>query len=467
MSLRADYPQRSVDQSEKIIQLTESIAVCLPIACTIGCMLFPMHQFVHRKRNAVSVFAASQQLKSLVLLITRASNPAATKFWANLNDTDRDTIIKAMHVFYAEMLQVQPGKNVAAQRLIPKAQEFRVKDDLTILRLIEANLDEGKDDMAGLHERALVQWVLEQLLIGYGNLEEYRVAQAQKQALQAPSFAFSHLRVATGSITTQDAMEKIDRSGGGTTSTTMTTQGSKVGQKSGESFAASEDTPTPKDEPTPWQSRCGCAQVMFPKRHQQRKTTHGRHRVRVSGLFKEMDQDGDGIITMEEFREEGRRLAPLCEKEELDACFHLLDGEGIGFFNEDRFVLIFKGLTFRSRHGQSKDQEKLNMLTRNTLLRLSMKARGGEQTMERYIRTSRVRRNLMGFQRRLRERFAARQKLQSRTSLSNSSPIPSAAVPSVVEEELSDLIIAEDLSDAQREEKANEQHLPESKVCAI
>lgn len=402
MSLRAEYSQAIVDRSRKIIEWAESIAVMMPIACTVGCMIFPMHQFVYRKRNAVSVFTTSQQLKALVLLITRASNTAINKFWANLNDTDHQTMIRAMHVFYAEMLQMQPGDRLTVQRLIPQAEEFKVKDDATILRLIESSVNNGKDDLAGLHERALVQWVLEQLLAGYTNLERWkeRTNRRSSRSSWGASSRFAGVTTSTSSSNNGSSNGPSNAPGAQLGNLSPANTQGLSNLQSSRSSKETRDLETQEDAGV-----CCCAPKEIPGRR--------KKKVRVSGLFKEMDQDADGILTLEEFREQGRRLAPLCEAEELDDCFHLLDGEGIGFFNEDRFVLIFKGLTYRTNSSKhSADQLKYNTLTRNALLRLSMKARGGEQTMERFARTSRVRRLLMGFQRRLKVRFAEKQKRQ-------------------------------------------------------
>lgn len=350
MSLRAQYTEVVINNSKEVIEWAEGSGVIAPVVSVFVLMMVPVHVFLTRKRHAVAIYHTSQHFKLLLMLITRADRKTLDNFWYGLNDTDHAIMVYTMHVFYAEVLRVQPNGHILGQRLIHEAEEFRIADDAQVLRQVENDLLAGKDDLATLHERALVQWVLEQLIVGYHNVMTQR---SKSQPDGSAALRYDDLDITVG-------------------------------------------TPKQRERKNKCSSCLKQSQVAI-----RRSLLHQRDKVSIRGLYHEMEKDGDNVIEMQEFVEAGRRLAPLVLPHELEACFKLLDGEGVGFFDEDRFALIFKGMTFRGSWA-------CNKKARRTLLRLSMKSPGGQQTIERWSRSSRAYRIIVTMQRRFRARKAQR-----------------------------------------------------------
>lgn len=159
--------QVGLQMSISVISHMENGIIILPGVVTVFWILMILKQFAFRRDRAVKHYQDAQRLRDLMLLATKNSNQELNSFITGLDDVDRRDIKSAMSVLYTQMLGLQPTKHILSQRIIPNAPEYRIAEDAEILqRLSNTTLDLGRNEMKSLHERALLQWVLEQLLLG-------------------------------------------------------------------------------------------------------------------------------------------------------------------------------------------------------------------------------------------------------------------------------------------------------------
>ena len=89
-------------------------------------------------------------------------------FLHSLDDFDCRVLRDAMAVLYTRLFQLRPSTQILRQRPIPEATGFACATDAEVLRRLEREMvRDGRGDLQSVHERALVQWFLEELLEGY------------------------------------------------------------------------------------------------------------------------------------------------------------------------------------------------------------------------------------------------------------------------------------------------------------
>lgn len=163
-------------------QVIEGFAVLLPFLVTGLSVCVPMILFARRTELVVKTMTSAKRLRYLMMLISRCSTQELTNIFLKFTDHDHEVISRFIQLFVAELLHMQVSPQLFKQRLILDAEEMEIVDSSKMMRLIEKQcISKRRDDVDIFHDIFLVQYVIDQLILGYKERFGSEVFQPTKQ----------------------------------------------------------------------------------------------------------------------------------------------------------------------------------------------------------------------------------------------------------------------------------------------
>lgn len=402
----------------------ENAMVVLPFTVFILSMVFPIWRFFHYKRRELNSFYMAQRFRDLMVLIAHHNNAELTQLIEGLDDEDHATIKRTMSIFYAQALHLQPSRHLRHQRLIQEANRHEVRSDLRVLSDLEAVLlDKNKNYMNGTQERALVQWVLDELHAGAA-YEESLTSQAADTPLSTLNLSKRDASGAVGSNSPTNS--GVDYGWRFTDSGAVTAKPSVGGSPPAARVSSLLKNGGGDSIPGLLPRALSMPHIKTPANRFRKRGRYKRDVEEIKSLgrlFDSLDADGDGLITEREFITGGRRLAPMCTDAELLHVYQVFDTDQCRIMSRMDFNEIFQNMVFGwvssspealERAKKAGDQYLADSKQgRQLLMRLAAKTDTNGQTLEWMSRRARALGAVRWAQRTWRARQAERRALSA------------------------------------------------------